>query len=1312
MTNPTEQQIKELLAVLENAMDRCRSILKQPHPGEADLREGLCFLKYAYSDAEYGMAGVERPDWHTLRSSAVKMVSLLLTPLRNFNPDLSTWERARDPGIPVEGSRLRSGGKRPFDPKRIREIYESEKREINHKLRSLPPRPAARTPPPGVETSDGLKSSTENPAGLGRPEVPTISSGQVGSEGVRDWPETDARGTRNRNPGRAGPPSPPGYRRDEGPPGGRFPMATSEDDGGYDDYSDQGRRRRNGRRKRFEKNDKYGHHEDDLDFFRGAFEEEMTALHHLDLGDDFRYPSDKAFKLYFLEFDFVKAMRSNSLRKWDGTIRDYPNFKHNYYRMVFVQREHYMHKILALEQMVPDSIKKELFHGLHNTVPDLGHRLRRLEDRYGGQEKQLKQIINDLQKLGAKGKVPYPDLRRAVEDVSAYLDRPSTLAGAGETLVVLLKKLVPKHFRTQFSDAMHQWGRPRTGNNFVAYLKRRLNYEMDKSEDFDKKDTAKRDESSSKEKKLSPKLLGKMYQADGKRQDVSSDWNTSGSSEDEGACCLASGQNRPVPTCRCCDSGQHHLHGCRKFFIEFTLKDRVAFARQQKVCFKCLRYDHLIDQCPFKAKPDCRFCASSRHHYLLCPGPDDGMVKAAEGQEALELKEGYGLENIGELIARRNVSTMQMVAYIEGRNGKLIPVNVLPDTGSCHNILDKKAADRAGLTGIRCKYRVTAHGGHVTEHDAVCGELTLVNYKQPGEKHTIRYYSYENRCGPFFPTDWNKMKGGWPHLKPLDIPAPIPDQPVELILGCENLKLFEGIKPSSVRGPTDPIARLTVIGWMVGGRTHPEASVDVEGDSRVVQGIVGIIGGNSDPVVSRAATVNVTNNFNKDSSVSGPLEVIGKETTREEEFEKLRGDLHRVWELETEEEIKKLTNSYSPAIRSARQKKAEAMLLDNLVQLNDGQYQTKLLWTSDRRPHNNYAEARRAFLDWERRLASDDRLRNAFHVAMANWIRSDYLENTENDAGSSQNFLTTFMVLKGEGDDTKARLVVNGARKFKGECLNDFLEPGSNMMSDLSDLLLRLRRHRYAVSCDLANMFLNIKVRVEDRSYLRIFYRCDPSEEMQVYQFKVHAFGLTSSPCVAMTVVQTHAKRHGARWPIAEKAVRENSLVDDIWLMSDSWSELVQGIKEIQELMTHMGIGVHKWGSNCPELLEDIPLERRAKEIRLSDNEGVAIKALGLIWDTERDVFIFPEGPPDLSPWSLRRMTSAAGQLFDPLVFLGPATLPAKLLIQHAWRYQGSWYEELPECLARKMSLYCKNQRQLNQVAVPRHLGGSRGKDG
>ena len=1294
MNNLSEIEKKGYMAILEEAMERCRAVLRQTGVQEADLRDSLSMLKLAHSDAERALLGVETSAWQRLRAETIVLVAQLLKPLRQFNPDLSTWERARDPTILVQGRSTRSGGKRPFDYPRIKSVYEEVRRRIWAKV--VVREEASEAAGSSEERRD---QASENHAFSRYPALEPPAALQAGrsiSEPAQPGRERKAGGS---EPVMGGP-TRPGTNELSGPPGGRFWLkSTDEDSASWTESSGRYRSDKDPRRKH-KKQKKYGHQEDDLDFFRGAFQEEARALQNLDLGDDYRYPSDKAFVKYFPEFDFVKAMRGNSLRKWDGSIRDYPGFKHNYYRMVFVQREHYMHKILALETMVPESVKKELFHGLQYTVEDLGQRLRRLEDRYGGEEKQMKHLVNDLQKLQSRGRIPYPELRAAVEDVGAFLERPSTLPGTGETLVVLLKKVIPRHFRTQFKDAMHQWGRPCTGNNFVEYVKRKLNYEIDEVEESEKKELGL---NKKPEEKKVAKTLGKLYTAVG---ESSGENDTPGEgSGEEGECRITNNKMVELPRCKCCDSGKHYLHNCRQFFLVLTLKDRAAFAKQHSLCYKCLRYDHMIEKCPFRSRPDCRFCSSPKHHYLLCPGPASGVVEKAVGEES---EEGYGLENIGELIARKNVSTLQLVANIEGPDGRLVPVNILPDTGSSHNILDRKAAERAGLTGFQCKYRVTAHGGRVSEHDAICGEMTLSNPKQPTEKHKVRFYAYDNPCGQFFPVDWSKMKGGWPHLKNLDIPPPVADQPMEMILGCESLKLFETIKPSTVRGAADPVARLTCLGWMVGGRTTPEPSPDVEGESRVIKGDVGIVGGNRVERVSVGNIQNSKRTYNHPKSLVAACQLTLEHNSSEctMEYQRLKTNLARVWELETTEEVARLTNSYYPAVRSERQKRAEAMIMDNLKRTSTGQYQTRLLWSTDRRPRNNYEEAKRAFLNWEKRLETDDNLKQTYHTTMSNWIINDFVENTENNSEEVQNFLTTFMVIKETDEPGKGRLVVNGARKFKNECLNDFLEPGGNMMTDLSELLLRIRRNKYVVCCDLQGMFLNIRVAPEDRAFLRIFYRQQPQDELKVYQFTVHAFGLTSSPCVAMSVVRAHAKRHGDRWPIAEKAVRMNSLVDDIWIMADNRAEVVKGMEEIKALMEEMRITVHKWGSNCPSLLDGIPEEKRAKVVHLTDEGDPAIKALGVVWDTSKDSFCFPKGPPDLAPWTLRRMTSSAGQLFDPLVLLAPATLPAKLLIQHAWRYQDEWDQTLPECLAKKMSLYCRNQTKLQDLRIPRYLGG------
>ena len=401
-----------------------------------------------------------------------------------------------------------------------------------------------------------------------------------------------------------------------------------------------------------------------------------------------------------------------------------------------------------------------------------------------------------------------------------------------------------------------------------------------------------------------------------------------------------------------------------------------------------------------------------------------------------------------------------------------------------------------------------------------------------------------------------------------------------MILGCENLKLFESIKPTSIRGDADPVARLTPLGWMIGGRTVPEPSADIEGESRVIQGDIGIANGEDDEKVRESNDKVTSKEYTQPKSPS----FICRKTVHHDpeecrrEQDELKRNLKRVWELENDEEVGRLTNSHYPAVKTVRQQRAEAMIMDHLKQLEKGHYQTKLLWSTDRRPCNNYVEAKSAYLDWERRLAKDEKTSTSFHVSMANWISSNYVENTENDPNGSQNFLTTFMVFKEGVPSDKGRMVVNGARKFKGECLNDFLEPGSNAMNDLSELLLKIRRFKYVVCCDLQNMFLNIGVAPEDRCYMRLFYRERPSEELKVYQFTVHAFGLASSPSVAMNVVKAHVKKHGERWPIAEKAIRENSLVDDIWLMSGEKAEIEKGMLEIVEVMEEMGITVHKWG--------------------------------------------------------------------------------------------------------------------------------------
>ena len=319
-------------------------------------------------------------------------------------------------------------------------------------------------------------------------------------------------------------------------------------------------------------------------------------------------------------------MKNGGLPKFDGTVRGYPGFRSNFYNMVFVQREHYLTKLLALEYMVPEKVKQALFHGLQNTQQDFGHRIMRLEEEFSGSERQVQYLVETLDKARRKGsQLSYIELCELVREVRAHLDRTDAKAGDAEMLVVMLKSLVPQHIKAQFRTKMQMFQKPPTGNNFIWYLLNELNEEIKAQETDPQKQLAWTEgEVKDKAKVESPKVLGYFYHSRKTNSAVQSESKAS----DE-TCEKGTKGKQEWPLCPCCQKGNHGLHNCRKFFLIFNLKEKVAFAKQQKVCFKCLRGDHDLQGCPLRRKADCRFCASQEHHYLLCPGGNEVILAAA-----------------------------------------------------------------------------------------------------------------------------------------------------------------------------------------------------------------------------------------------------------------------------------------------------------------------------------------------------------------------------------------------------------------------------------------------------------------------------------------------------------------------------------------------------------------------------------------------------------------------------------------------------------------------------------------------------------
>ena len=109
--------------------------------------------------------------------------------------------------------------------------------------------------------------------------------------------------------------------------------------------------------------------------------------------------------------------------------------------------------------------------------------------------------------------------------------------------------------------------------------------------------------------------------------------------------------------------------------------------------------------------------------------------------------------------------------------------------------------------------------------------------------------------------------------------------------------------------------------------------------------------------------------------------------------------------------------------------------------------------------------------------------------------------------------------VKTDSSTTPIRIVYDCSCQQSADspCLNDCLEPTPPEVTDISDILIRFRNGRYAVSSDIEKAFLHIQLDEKDRDVTRFLWLSEPSNPdspLCTYRFKAVLFGCTSSPFI------------------------------------------------------------------------------------------------------------------------------------------------------------------------------------------------------
>ena len=153
--------------------------------------------------------------------------------------------------------------------------------------------------------------------------------------------------------------------------------------------------------------------------------------------------------------------------------------------------------------------------------------------------------------------------------------------------------------------------------------------------------------------------------------------------------------------------------------------------------------------------------------------------------------------------------------------------------------------------------------------------------------------------------------------------------------------------------------------------------------------------------------------------------------------------------------------------------------------------------------------------------------------------------------------------------------------------------------------------------------------------------------------------------------------------------IKRNMYVDDPMKSTETTADAILLVHKVKEQLSKDGFHLTKWCSNDRRVLAVVPQPERAKSvINLELDLLPTQSALGLKWDIEDDKFVWEVADKLMSatskvPLTKRGMVSVVYSLFDPLGFIAPYIMKAKLLLQ-TLNGKGIGWDELvtdAECL-------------------------------
>ncbi|XP_052757764.1 uncharacterized protein LOC128202232 [Galleria mellonella] len=700
-------------------------------------------------------------------------------------------------------------------------------------------------------------------------------------------------------------------------------------------------------------------------------------------------------------------------------------------------------------------------------------------------------------------------------------------------------------------------------------------------------------------------------------------------------------------TCHYCKSNNHKLFSCNTFkFI--TSVERYKFCKDNKLCLICLNKHN--GKCKFHFKCDqCKKAHNSLVHHDEC---DEGPVSL--------LSKGHD----------SNVLLPTVKVKLFTKDKKTIIVKAILDTGSQASLATSKLIQQLGLTPTPNNTNIIGVG-NAQNNIRYCIPLNIHSVNSSFNM-TANFYVVEKiTCKhPQTKLDIRQLKLP-PNIVLADDQFNVPSE-INLLMGADIF--FHVIMPNEPERPWSrnlhrplpsqdditPCIINTRFGYIIGG-----SMLEYQQASKQVTSLLCI---KCDPEIN--------------------------------------DNIKSFWEAES------VPQTFSED--QSEQELAET-IFQNSVELIDDRFQVNLpLKVEDNEIHNylgnSFVLAWHRFLRLERRLQKNINLLSEYNKFIHEYVElghGDFINFDFYDFDKDAvYFLPHHAVINESSKTTRTRVVFDASMKTdKKVSLNDLLLNGPSVQKELFDVILLFRIGKYTFSTDIRRMFRNILVNPKHRALQNILWRNNPDEAIKCIRLNTVTYGMKSSSYLSTRCLLELTKLFSQEFPIASFILRNCTYVDDILYSSSDLSEIKEAKQQLQSLLQKGSFETHKWSANDPEILSDVPISKQHFDELELQKDNYSMKVLGLNLDVKNDWFNItcPE-TIDIKSVTKKSILSCIAKFYDPLGFVCPIIVKAKIIMQKLWAEGISWDASPSDHVKEEWLFFIDGLKAMEPIHINRNI--------